>query len=320
MTAHMRHTLLALLALPLTATAVPDTGQVQTAPGISIYYEKYGSGPKTTLVPGRLFLARDFASLAKPDRTVIFYDMRNRGASSHVTDGARLNILEDVKDLEALRAHFKLAEFDLIGYSYLGLMTALYTANHPDRVGRLVQMGPVPRQFPGDYPPDERFDDRTPSPGERAAEAAYEQARKAGADQRTLCPLQYRYWAYSLVVDPANAARVPDNCQYENEWPANFDAHLGAHFADIQKRQIAAAQFEVLKLPVLVIHGRRDSNAAYGAGREWARTFPDARLITVDRGAHNVWLDDPSVIRDIDRFLGGAWPTRAATVSRQTTQ
>jgi pimeloyl-ACP methyl ester carboxylesterase len=306
-------TLLALMALPLVAFSAPETGQVETAPGVTLYYEKYGGGPRVVLVPGRLFLARDFASLAKPDRTLIFYDMRNRGASSQVTDGAKLTIIEDVKDLEALREHFGLRKFDLVGYSYLGLMTALYTATHPDRVGRLVQIGPVPRQFPGDYPPEERAGKRTPSEAERSAEAAYKQAQASRADQRTLCPLQYRYWAFSLVVDPANAARVPDNCQYENEWPANFDAHLGAHFADIQKRPIAAAQFEKLELPVLVIHGKLDGNAPYGAGREWARTFPNARLLTVDRGAHNAWLDDPGVITDVDRFLGGEWPERATS-------
>jgi pimeloyl-ACP methyl ester carboxylesterase len=316
MNTHMRTALLAWWLSPLAALAAADTGTVVTAPGVSLHYEKYGTGPTTTLIPGRLFLARDFAALAKPERTLIFYDMRNRGASSHVADGAKLNIIEDVNDLEALRAHFKLEKFDLVGYSYLGLMTAQYAATHPQRVGRLVQLGPVPRQFPGDYPPEERYDQRQPSQDERAAEAAYHQARSAGADQRTLCPLQYRYWAYSLVVDPANAARVPDNCEHENEWPANFDAHLGHHFADIQKRQFPVAPFGRLTLPVLVIHGRLDVNAPYGAGCEWARTFPNARLVTVDRGAHNAWLDDAAVIRDIDRFLGGEWPARAQAVAR----
>jgi pimeloyl-ACP methyl ester carboxylesterase len=312
----MRSTLLALLLVPVSTFAAAESGRVETAPGVSIYYEKVGNGPKATLIPGRLFLAGDFASLARPERTLIFYDMRNRGASSHVTDGAKLTIIEDVNDLEALRAHFGLQKFDLVGYSYLGLMTALYTATHPERVGRLVQMGPVPRQFPGNYPPGERADDRKPSEAERAAEAAYNRARGDGADQRTLCSLQYGFWAYSLVVDPSRVKQVPDVCQYENEWPANFDAHLGFHFADIQKRQFPAAQFEKLMLPVLVIHGRRDSNAPYGAGREWARTFPDARLITVDRGAHNAWLDDPSVIRDVDQFLAGQWPSRAVSIRR----
>lgn len=313
----LRSALSGLLWVPALVIAAPETGQLETAPGISVYYEKYGTGPQVTLVPARLFLARDFSSLARADRTLIFYDMRNRGASSRVTDGAKLTILEDVNDLEALRTHFKADRINLVGWSYLGLMTALYASNHPGRVERLVQVGPVPRQFPGDYPPEERADNRPMNDAAKAAEAAFNQARDAGkSSQKELCLLESRYWAYLLTASAAAAAHVGDNCQYENEWPDNFGAHLGHHFADIQKRQFPAAQFSQLKLPVLVVHGRLDVNAAYGAGREWAKTFPDARLITVDQGAHSVWLDDPSVIADIGQFLDGKWPARAQAVPR----
>jgi len=302
------------LLLPMLLLAAPQSGQLETAPAVSIYFEKYGDGRKVTFIPGRLFLAHDFASLVRSDRTLIFYDMRNRGASSSVADGAKLTILEDVNDLEALRAHFKVEQFDLVGWSYLGLMTALYTSMHPQRVTRLVQIGPVPREFPGNYPANERADDRPLSAEARDAEAALSRARDAGkSSQREICTLEGRYWAYLLVGAPANAARVPGTCQYENEWPEHFQQHLGHHFSDIQKRKFPSADFERLKLPVLVVHGRLDVNAPYGAGREWARTFPDARLVTVDRGAHMPWLDDAAVLADIDQFLDGKWPLRSQT-------
>src|SRR5262245_36175240 len=105
--------LAALLLAPALALAAPQPGMLEPAPGVSVYYEKHGSGQKVTIIPARLFLARDFSSLARADRTLLFYDMRNRGASSHITDGSKLTIVEDVKDLEALRAHFKVAKFDL---------------------------------------------------------------------------------------------------------------------------------------------------------------------------------------------------------------
>jgi pimeloyl-ACP methyl ester carboxylesterase len=305
----------AALLLPLSALAAPKSGMLETAPGVTVYFEKYGDGPQVTLIPGRLFLARDFASLARKDRTLIFYDMRNRGASSPVTDGAKLTILEDVNDLEAVRRHFDADKVNLVGYSYLGLMTALYASAHPERVDRLVQMGPVPREFPGNYPAEERADDRTLPDEARAARAAADQARAGGkATQRELCRLENRYWSYLLVGNPANAVRIPDTCQYENEWPDHFQQHLQHHFGDIQKRQFPATQFDQLALPVLVIHGRLDMNAPYGSGREWARTFPNARLITVDEGAHNLWLDDPQAVQDIGHFLDGEWPSRSQSV------
>ena len=66
-----------------------------------------------------------------------------------------------------------------------------------------------------------------------------------------------------------------------------------------------------LRTPTLTIHGTLDRNAPYGGGREWARTLPDSRLITVAGGAHNVWIDDPTVVRAVDEFLDGKWPARA---------
>jgi pimeloyl-ACP methyl ester carboxylesterase len=60
-----------------------------------------------------------------------------------------------------------------------------------------------------------------------------------------------------------------------------------------------------------------DRNAPYGSGVEWASTFPNARLITFERGAHQLWADDPAAIADIDAFLAGEWPERAQRFGRE---
>ena len=98
----------ALLALAL--FAAPDTGWIAGPDGVRLYYERIGSGPRTLIVPGRLFLARDLAPLGER-HTVILYDMRNRGRSSRVEDGRLLTIGKDVEDLEAVRRHFGVERF-----------------------------------------------------------------------------------------------------------------------------------------------------------------------------------------------------------------
>src|SRR5262245_25115225 len=116
-----------LLAVPAAtvAQAPTDKGYVDTAPGVSIYYERYGTGPKFVFVPGR-FLMPEFAALARPDRTLVLYDMRNRGQSKRVEDASQITILGDVADVEALRQHFHAEKLSLVGFSYLGLMVPLY--------------------------------------------------------------------------------------------------------------------------------------------------------------------------------------------------
>ena len=120
------------------------SGTVTTAPGVSIHYERYGSGEDFVLVPGRLFMP-EMRGLARPNRSLILYDMRNRGRSGRVEDVGLLNVMTDVEDVEALRRHFGAESVSLVGYSYLGLMVALYASKYPDRVERLVQIGPVRR-------------------------------------------------------------------------------------------------------------------------------------------------------------------------------
>jgi pimeloyl-ACP methyl ester carboxylesterase len=293
-------------------------GHVDTAPGVSIYYERYGSGPNFLLIPGRLFMP-ELAALARPDRTLIQYDMRNRGLSKRVEDAAQISIMGDVADVEALRRHFGAEKVSLVGYSYLGLMVALYAAEHPDRVERLVQIGAVPRKFGTAYPADQQAGSDSLSAEGKAAEAAWNTVRAniGKTDAKEACAALSRYSSYQLVGNPANHIKVPDSCRYENESIANFARHLGAHFGDLQKRDFPREAFARLEQPVLTVHGTLDRNAPYGSGLEWATTFRKGRLITVDGGAHQLWLDDPTVLADIDKFLAGEWPARAQRFGRE---
>ena len=308
-----------LLLLPMAAHArTPDEkGRIQTAPGVSIYFERYGSGPNIVFVPGR-FLMPEFAELARPDRTLVQYDMRNRGESGRVQDDSKINIMGDVDDVEALRRHFKAEKISIVGFSYLGLMVAVYATQHPDRVERLVQIGPVPRKFGTPYPADQQTGDDTLSAEAKRAWGESEKLRKdAAATPLAKCRAFARFLSNMIVVDPANAAKVADPCVYEAESVANSERHLNLHFADIQKRDFPREPFTKLEQPVLTIHGLLDRNAPYGSGMEWANTFRNGRLITVPRAAHQIWVDDPAVIADVDKFLSGSWPERAQAFGRE---
>lgn len=303
----------ALLALAL--FAAPDTGWIAGPDGVRLYYEKIGSGARTLIVPGRLFLARDLAPLGER-HTVILYDMRNRGRSSRVEDGRLLTIGKDVEDLEAVRRHFGVERFVPIGYSYLGLMVVLYALDHPDRVERLVQLGPVPREFGTEYPASLVHQDSAPvvSPAAAARLDSLERSGWAADHPREFCE-ESRVTAVRLVGDPAKAAKLPNLCDMPNEWPVNFRRHLEHHFADVQRLDLPRGALKRVRMPVLTVHGTWDRNAPYAAGREWALSLPDARLLTVERAAHQVVTDAPEVVLPaIEQFVGGRWPAGAEKV------
>jgi pimeloyl-ACP methyl ester carboxylesterase len=119
-------------------------GYVTMQDGVRLYFEKVGPGPKAVIIPNGFHLLEDFRQLAEW-RTLIFYDVRNRGRSDTVTAPAKLarGIQQDVDDLEAVRRHFRINQADVIGHSYIGLMAALYAMKYAARVGRVVQIGPA---------------------------------------------------------------------------------------------------------------------------------------------------------------------------------
>jgi len=305
----------ALLALAL-SVAAPDTGWVAGPDGVRLYYEKLGSGPRTIIVPGRLFLARDLAPLGER-HTLILYDMRNRGRSSRVEDGRLLTIQKDVEDLEAVRRHFRVERFVPVGYSYLGFMVVLYAMDHPNRVERLVQLAPVPRKFDTEYPASLLHHDSVP-PVDSATAARVDSLKHTGWARehpgefcREALVLKVR-----LVGDPARASRLMDPCAMANEWPVNLERHFEHHFAAVQRLEVPAESVRRVRAPVLTIHGTWDRNAPYAAGREWALTLPNARLITVERAAHQLSADAPEIVLPaIEVFLSGRWPERAEKIT-----
>lgn len=305
----------ALLALAL-ALVPADTGWIAGADGVRLYYEKIGSGPRTLIVPGRLFLARDLAPLGE-HHTVILYDMRNRGRSSRVEDGALLTIQKDVEDLEAVRRHFKVERFVPVGYSYLGFMVVLYALDHPDRVDRLVQLGPVPRKFGTEYPASLAHMDSIPPvpPAVSARLDSLERSGWAKAHPREYC-VEAQATRARLVGDPSRASRLMDHCDMPNEWPVNLARHFEYHFGAVQRLEVTAESVRKVRAPVLTIHGTWDRNAPYAAGREWALTLPNARLITLEGAAHQVTVDAPdAVLSAIDTFVRGRWPDSAEKIT-----
>jgi len=308
----------ALLLAASLALVPPDTGFVEGPDGARLYYERVGTGRPTLIVPGRLFLARDLAPLAR-GHTVIVYDMRNRGRSSRVEDGNLLTIQKDVEDLEAVRRHFGVDRFVPVGYSYLGFMVVLYAMAHPERVERLVQLGPVPRRFGTRYPESLTHVDTVPVVDSAAAARidSLERTEWARTHQRELCEESWSVFSRRLVGHPDRAGRLPNPCDMENEWPASLGRHLEHHFGAIQHLDIPWEQLGKVKAPVLTIHGTWDRNAPYAGGREWAMMLPNARLVTVEGAAHQLTVDAPEIVLPaIEEFVSGRWPRKAERVTR----
>ncbi|HEX8253667.1 MAG TPA: alpha/beta fold hydrolase [Thermoanaerobaculia bacterium] len=284
-----------------------EEGVVTTPDGVKLRYRKIGSGPTALVVPlDYLFFDsfRQFADVA----TVITYEPRNRGRSDRAADQSTWTVQQDVEDLETLRKHLKLERIIPVGFSYLGKMVMLYAAAHPDRVQGVIQLGPAANRPSPPSPP------RTDFGAPKELIERVERMRAEGAAEKTPREFCHAFWEmfrYYMVGDPKNAARysVEMSCAHENEWGVNLFPVLGSVMASLDKTALEPDDLTKIRARVLTIHGTADRNAPYEAGRAWAESLPNARLLTLPGAAHAMWIDDPvTTFSAIRAFVRGEWP------------
>jgi proline iminopeptidase len=288
-------------------------GYITNRDGLRLYFRTAGSGSHHVLIPNGIYLFDDFQRFAS-GRTLVFYDLRNRGRSDAVDDPAMLEggIRHDVDDLDDVRRYFGADRVDVLGHSYVGVTVVLYASMYKDHVRGVVQIGapaPDPRK---QYPPHLSNVDETLSRTlARLGELENERA--------TLAPEQFceKFWAVLrpiYVTDPANAHRITwSRCDLANE--RNFMPFWIRYvLPSLERLQPTPQDLAGITAPVLVIHGTKDRSGPYGGGVDWAASLPNARLLTVEGGCHCPWIEAPDLVFDaVETFLKGGWPEAAQT-------
>lgn len=289
---------------PDAAVAFSET-YVPVESDLRLYARVVGKGADTVIIPAGMYLAHDLAPLAR-GRTLIFYDPRGRGGSDVVLDPARLGVNLDVADLEAVRAHFHVERASIIGWSYLGAVVALYAAEHPERVARVVQIGPAPPRTETSIVTERRGSE--PAPADLARLEALRKSRKQERDPVGYC----REWLKlqllpSIMGRPEAVARTRmDPCIYWNEWPTQVFRTLGTVWPPNQPggRWDFTARAALVQAPVLIVHGTRDPSASIEGGRNWAALLPHAQMVELEGVGHAPWLEAPDrFFTEVDAFL-----------------
>jgi pimeloyl-ACP methyl ester carboxylesterase len=285
-------------------------GYVTIDSGLRLHFRTVGEGPASVIIPGDALLGADLAPLAQNSR-LIFYDMRNRGRSDAVSDPTRLGLENDIGDLERVREHFKLERSMLLGWSYLGAVTALHSARNPQRVSRLLMVGPM---IIRKKPIPEEIRARAAGRIDLTAASRLEEMRKSGFESRD--PIAYCR-EYTKVHRPRQLAdrealsRIKsDPCDLPNEWPSSVNKTFERLFASIGDwnwaQEVASAT-----APTLVIYGAEDL-ATHEDMREWPRAVPNGRLLLIHGAAHFPWAEAPTMFFPAARqFLNGDWPAGA---------
>jgi proline iminopeptidase len=274
-----------------------ESGFIRAPDGIRLYYVKIGRGPRVLIAPG-VGNEADFEPLARR-RTVVFFDIRNRGRSDPVPTDGKVGFPVEVDDIDTVRRHLDLEKIDVIGWSYVGLVGALYAARYPQQVDQLVMVCPAPPREQPRPPPTE---------AEGAAAERIAELRERGIDRTD--PVAFaRAWrritAPLRMGDPASFERLRgDPAEWPNEWPDHLteamtrvmDTHpRGFDYRD-EARRITAR--------TLTVAGELDRLASPEAATEWATAIPTAHLVVMAQVGHYPQAEAPDdLFEAIDRFL-----------------
>lgn len=286
-----------------------QNGHVLTHDGTQLYYELHGDGEPTCLVPAACFLSLDWQPLTE-SRRVIFFDPRNRG-NSFRADGERsvIGLDYELSDIDTIGQHFGLETFVLIGWSYLGAMSALYAARYPQRASKLIMIGAIPPRAYRHYENDPDYQavkQRSAARVDKAGKADLEALRAEGVHKSD--PVRYCH-EYRKVHRPANMCNLDgltrmqnDPCQFPNEHPDRVAENFKALYTDIGDWDWRTDAHNIT-CPTLLIHGEEDRVPLAGA-IEWAAHIPRSTLHRIPECAHFPWLEAPETFFDlVEEFL-----------------
>jgi pimeloyl-ACP methyl ester carboxylesterase len=135
----------------------------------------------------------------------------------------------------------------------------------------------------------------------------------AARDPIAACGIFARYILRLYMFDPAQPVSIRGNlCAGPPEvvrrslWANRVIVQsLGEFDFRPMVRQVTA--------PVFIIHGAGDVVPPEGA-RDWAASYPNARLLMLPRAGHLIQAEDPATFfSSIETFLAGGWPNGAVT-------
>ena len=250
----------------------------------------------------------DFVPLAT-HHTVIFYDQRGAGRSTLPRDSSTLNAAQQVRDLDAVRAHFGLAHVTLVAHSYGPLLAATYAIAHPAVVRRMVFFGPVPPRR-GEF--WQRFarnmNTRLDSTQRRALADANQRLSDTTRGDDAVRQACRDYWAIAMRPRLAEPDRRPsmihaDLCASDVRGIRyGLTRTNGAVMNSYGDWDLRAA-LAVVQAPTLVVHGEAES-IPMDLVQEWVTALPHATLVRVPRAAHFTYAERPEFVWPVvERFL-----------------
>ena len=272
-----------------------------TSDGRALSYTQTGTGPLLVCHAGGPGFSGatlgDLSGLGERFELIVL-DPRGTGGSTIPADGGYRQ-RDYIADLEELRLHLGLEEFDLLGHSHGGFVAMSYAGAQPQRVRRLVLVATAPR-FAPEY--DERAQALWEASDDPSIAVALEARTKRIARGHEEDDERMRLRMLELRLYFRRAEGVEWLSTVFGEEPPNVEA-LKLFNAELAPRYDNRRELSLIQAPTLLITGDLDF---FGppANADMLELVPDARSVVLSDAGHFVWFDEPDRFREeVTRFL-----------------
>ena len=265
-----------------------------TPEGLTLSYERRGSGPLLVCHPGgpggSAAEFRDFAGLDDSFELVL---LNPRGSSG--SDAAEDYALGSyVADVEALRRHLGVEQLDLLGFSHGGIVAMAYAAAFGKRIRHLILACTLAVWG------EEAEEAMLSAIDARSEQPWFEEAKRAIGEE------QAGEFATSEELVANVQRQIP---LYFHRWEGNEQAgrELAADFAKMEPlhyfNTVEFPTFDLrpdlrsIEAPTLVVVGEDDMIAGPVCAKAIVQELRDVRLVTIRESGHFVYIEQPAAFR-----------------------
>jgi class 3 adenylate cyclase len=219
---------------------------------------------------------------------LIIYDKRGVGLSDPVPAAELAERGALIEDPLAVLDAVGSAKATLFGHSEGGATAIRFTANHPERVDRLILTGAFAKRLRSDdYP-------WAPTLEKRIAES--EKFAQTWADPA----LAADFYAPSRADDSAFLAWVTRYLRMSASPGTAAALHLANSYIDVTD------ELPGIEAPTLLVYRIDDRDVNIEEGRYIAARIPGARLVELPGADHLFWAGDPEpMLQEIEEFVTG---------------
>jgi proline iminopeptidase len=301
-----------------------DTGRLRVSDLHELYYEQVGNPQGRPVVylhggPGD-GIHRKFRQFHDPDvYRVILFDQRGCGKSTPFAELEGNTTWELVKDIEKLRGHLGISDWQVYGGSWGSTLAIAYAETHPRRVTQLILRGiflgtreecdwlyhagasalfpDAWEQFTSHIPKDERSS---------LVDAYYRRLTSDDAETRLQAAIEWTRWETSVIFLVPRPRVVADAIQGAHAEPlARVECHYFVNDCFLKtENQLIENIHRIRHIPAVIVQGRYDVVTPMKSAWALHRAWPEAGLKIVPTAGHASL--DPDIVHELvsatDRF------------------